>query len=92
MKESRTITCPEGVGTGNQYFVEKIHQDGDEYIADLPYLDSGRKVLLDQKAFREIELCWEQEHTALLQFGGGAVRPDNVLVPSFLHVISQEVE
>lgn len=92
MDNTRTVICPEGLSTGNQYSVEKIHQNGGEYIADLPNLDSGRQVLLDQKAFNEIELCWEQEHTVLLQFGSGPVRSDDVLVPSFVRVICQEVD
>ena len=92
MELEEIYSCPDHLYSSRQYFVAGISFNGKEYIADLPNLDTGRQVLLTKEHVDKIRQFWEQDRIALLNFGGGSVRHDDVLVPTSLNVSEQQSE
>jgi len=92
MKPTKVIPCPEYLGSSNQQFVKAVSRLGAEYIAELPYLGNGYKVLITKEAFEEIQKIWKEELTALLEVSSGSPirNSDNVMLPRSIHVSSED--
>lgn len=92
IKPNEVHSCPSHLLSSSQFFVESISLVEKDYIADLPNLDAGRRVLILEPNFDDVRKIWEEGRTALLEFSGGSVRSDGVLVPSSIKVAEQDFE
>jgi hypothetical protein len=86
-KPKEILSCPRHCGSSEQSWVETVSFDGNDFIADLPNLGIGRRVLITSSIFDEVKRFWEEDRTALLDFSGRGVRADDVLTPTSVKVV-----
>lgn len=77
--------CPEHLHSAQQYFVERVTDEGNRCVADLP--NAVREVEIPEGTFTEILAFWNDGRCACLEMSGGIIVGDDILKPDNVKVI-----